>query len=189
MAGSHEQGALSARSVPRDARRLAGGQARCRCACRAMTGRRGRQYSGGRGDLRRNVQGRRRRPHRLLVGSGSKAERPVYGRLFQTPFSDKIRNEAHVATIAVGAISEADHANSIIAAGSRRSLRDRPAASRRSRLDAARGGQDRREPNRLAQAISFRQGAIRSEPGSAPPRRQAARRHDGQTARRATMRW
>lgn len=46
-----------------------------------------------------------------------KEEQPVYGRLFQTPFSDKIRNEIHVDTIAVGAISEADHANSIIAAG------------------------------------------------------------------------
>ncbi|MBS9722033.1 bifunctional salicylyl-CoA 5-hydroxylase/oxidoreductase [Tianweitania sp. BSSL-BM11] len=44
-------------------------------------------------------------------------EKPVYGRLFQTPFSDKIRNEIDVPTIAVGAISEADHANSIIAAG------------------------------------------------------------------------
>ncbi|HZD88654.1 MAG TPA: bifunctional salicylyl-CoA 5-hydroxylase/oxidoreductase [Pseudolabrys sp.] len=50
-------------------------------------------------------------------GQVSKAEQPVYGRLFQTPFSDKIRNEIGVATIAVGAISEADHANSIIAAG------------------------------------------------------------------------
>ena len=46
-----------------------------------------------------------------------KAEKPVYGRLFQTPFSDKIRNEVGIPTIAVGAISEADHANSIIAAG------------------------------------------------------------------------
>jgi len=50
-------------------------------------------------------------------GQVSKAERPVYGRLFQTPFADRIRNEIHVPTIAVGAISEADHANSIIAAG------------------------------------------------------------------------
>lgn len=46
-----------------------------------------------------------------------KEEKPVYGRLFQTPFSDKIRNEIQIPTIAVGAISEADHANSIIAAG------------------------------------------------------------------------
>jgi anthraniloyl-CoA monooxygenase len=50
-------------------------------------------------------------------GQVSKAERPVYGRMFQTPFSDQIRNEAHVDTIAVGAISEADHVNSIVAAG------------------------------------------------------------------------
>jgi anthraniloyl-CoA monooxygenase len=46
-----------------------------------------------------------------------KEERPVYGRLFQTPFADLIRNEVGIETIAVGAISEADHANSILAAG------------------------------------------------------------------------
>ncbi|MBN9425722.1 MAG: bifunctional salicylyl-CoA 5-hydroxylase/oxidoreductase [Burkholderiales bacterium] len=50
-------------------------------------------------------------------GQVSKAEKPVYGRMFQTPFADRIRNEAGIATIAVGAISEADHVNSIIAAG------------------------------------------------------------------------
>jgi len=42
---------------------------------------------------------------------------PVYGRLFQTPFSDKIRNEAHLATMAVGNITEPDQANAILAAG------------------------------------------------------------------------
>jgi anthraniloyl-CoA monooxygenase len=50
-------------------------------------------------------------------GQVSKAEKPVYGRMFQTPFSDRVRNEAGIATIAVGSIYEADHANSIIAAG------------------------------------------------------------------------
>ena len=50
-------------------------------------------------------------------GQVSKKEKPVYGRMFQTPFSDRIRQEAGIATIAVGAISEADHANSILAAG------------------------------------------------------------------------
>ena len=50
-------------------------------------------------------------------GQVVKQERPVYGRLFQTPFADRIRNEVGIPTIAVGAISEADHANSIIAAG------------------------------------------------------------------------
>jgi anthraniloyl-CoA monooxygenase len=50
-------------------------------------------------------------------GQVSADERPVYGRLYQTPFADKIRNDVGIPTIAVGAISEADHANSIIAAG------------------------------------------------------------------------
>lgn len=43
--------------------------------------------------------------------------RPVYGRMFQTPFADRIRNEGHVATMAVGNIYEPDHVNSILAAG------------------------------------------------------------------------
>ncbi len=43
--------------------------------------------------------------------------RPVYGRMFQTPFSDRIRNETGIATMAVGNIYEADHANSILMAG------------------------------------------------------------------------
>jgi anthraniloyl-CoA monooxygenase len=50
-------------------------------------------------------------------GQVSKKEKPVYGRMFQTPFADRIRQEAGIPTIAVGAISEADHANSILAAG------------------------------------------------------------------------
>jgi anthraniloyl-CoA monooxygenase len=50
-------------------------------------------------------------------GQVSKAERPVYGRMFQVPFSDRIRNEAGVPTIAVGNIFEGDHINTIIAAG------------------------------------------------------------------------
>jgi anthraniloyl-CoA monooxygenase len=50
-------------------------------------------------------------------GQTTRAAKPVYGRMYQTPFADRIRNEAGIRTIAVGAISEADHANSIIAAG------------------------------------------------------------------------
>ena len=50
-------------------------------------------------------------------GQTTRAARPVYGRMYQTPFSDRIRNEVGIQTIAVGAITEADHANSIIAAG------------------------------------------------------------------------
>jgi anthraniloyl-CoA monooxygenase len=43
--------------------------------------------------------------------------RPVYGRMFQTPFADQIRNEARISTLAVGNIYEPDHVNSILAAG------------------------------------------------------------------------
>ena len=50
-------------------------------------------------------------------GQVSKLEKPVYGRMWQTPFSESIRNRVGIATMAVGAISEADHVNSIIAAG------------------------------------------------------------------------
>jgi anthraniloyl-CoA monooxygenase len=42
---------------------------------------------------------------------------PVFGRMFQTPFSDQIRNEASLATMCVGAITTADQVNTIIAAG------------------------------------------------------------------------
>lgn len=42
---------------------------------------------------------------------------PIYGRMFQTPFSDRIRNEAGISTMAVGNIYEPDHVNSILMAG------------------------------------------------------------------------
>ncbi|MGC1107672.1 MAG: bifunctional salicylyl-CoA 5-hydroxylase/oxidoreductase [Candidatus Acidiferrales bacterium] len=50
-------------------------------------------------------------------GQVSKEEKPVYGRMFQVPLSDRIRNEVGVPTIAVGNIFEGDHVNTIIAAG------------------------------------------------------------------------
>ncbi len=53
----------------------------------------------------------------VSAGQTSTAAKPVYGRMFQTPFSDRIRNEAHTATMAVGNIFDADQANSILAAG------------------------------------------------------------------------
>jgi len=53
----------------------------------------------------------------VSAGQTSKDAAPVYGRMFQTPFSDRIRNEAHMATMAVGNIYEPDHANSILLAG------------------------------------------------------------------------
>jgi anthraniloyl-CoA monooxygenase len=50
-------------------------------------------------------------------GQVSRAQRPVYGRMYQTPFAEVIRNEVGIATMAVGAITDADQVNSIIAAG------------------------------------------------------------------------
>ena len=50
-------------------------------------------------------------------GQVSPHQKPVYGRMYQTPFAEAIRNEIGIATMAVGAIYEADHVNSIIAAG------------------------------------------------------------------------
>ena len=44
-------------------------------------------------------------------------QRPVYGRLFQTPFADRIRHQVGMATIAVGNISSYMDVNTIIAAG------------------------------------------------------------------------
>jgi anthraniloyl-CoA monooxygenase len=50
-------------------------------------------------------------------GQVSHAAKPLPGRMFQTPLSDRIRNEAGIATMAVGNIYEVDHVNSIVAAG------------------------------------------------------------------------
>jgi anthraniloyl-CoA monooxygenase len=53
----------------------------------------------------------------VSAGQTSTRAEPVYGRMFQTPFSDRIRNETGLATMAVGNIYEPDHVNSILMAG------------------------------------------------------------------------
>jgi anthraniloyl-CoA monooxygenase len=53
----------------------------------------------------------------VSAGQTSIDAQPVYGRMFQTPFADRVRNEAGVPTMAVGNITEFDQLNSIIAAG------------------------------------------------------------------------
>ena len=53
----------------------------------------------------------------VSAGQTSTGARPIYGRMFQTPFSDRIRNEAGLATMAVGNITEADQVNGILLAG------------------------------------------------------------------------
>lgn len=53
----------------------------------------------------------------VSAGQTSTRAKPIYGRMFQTPFADKIRMETGIPTIAVGSIFETDHVNSIVAAG------------------------------------------------------------------------
>ncbi len=50
-------------------------------------------------------------------GQTTRQAKPVYGRMYQTPFADRIKNEVGIRTMAVGAITEGDQANSIVAAG------------------------------------------------------------------------
>ena len=53
----------------------------------------------------------------VSAGQTTPDAKPVYGRMFQTPFSDRIRNEAGLATMAVGNITEAEQVNQILLAG------------------------------------------------------------------------
>jgi len=53
----------------------------------------------------------------VSTGQTVRDAQPIYGRMFQTPFSDQVRNEARVATMCVGNITTADQANTILAAG------------------------------------------------------------------------
>ena len=53
----------------------------------------------------------------VSAGQTTTDAKPIYGRMFQTPFSDRIRNETGIATMAVGNIFEPDHVNSILMAG------------------------------------------------------------------------
>jgi anthraniloyl-CoA monooxygenase len=53
----------------------------------------------------------------ISAGQTSIRAKPVYGRMFQTPYADRVRNEAGIATMAVGNITEFDQMNSIIASG------------------------------------------------------------------------
>jgi anthraniloyl-CoA monooxygenase len=53
----------------------------------------------------------------VSTGQTDPASRPVYGRMFQATFSEQIRNDAGIATMAVGAITTADQVNTLVAAG------------------------------------------------------------------------
>jgi anthraniloyl-CoA monooxygenase len=53
----------------------------------------------------------------VSAGQTVPEQQPVYGRMFQTPFADAIRNDVGIATMAVGNITSADQVNTTLAAG------------------------------------------------------------------------
>lgn len=53
----------------------------------------------------------------VSTGQVTKAEKPLYGRMFQAPFADQIRNEVGIPTIVAGNISTVDQANTLVASG------------------------------------------------------------------------
>ena len=88
----------------------------------------------------------------VSTGQTTTEAQPVFGRLYQTPYSDRIRNEARVPTIAVGNVTEADQVNGIIAA-----LPAPTCARWRGRTWSIRSGRCTRPP-RSAMAISTGRG-------------------------------
>ena len=53
----------------------------------------------------------------VSTGQTSIDAKPIYGRMYQTPYSDQVRNECGLPTIAVGNIVDGDQVNAIVAAG------------------------------------------------------------------------
>ena len=74
----------------------------------------------------------------VSTGQTSRKARPVYGRMFQTPFADQIRNEVGIASMAVGNIFEPDQVNGIIAARPRpcRGSSDEPTMAKKISVDS-----------------------------------------------------
>jgi anthraniloyl-CoA monooxygenase len=53
----------------------------------------------------------------VSTGQTTPQSRPVYGRMFQTPFAEQVRNVARVATMCVGSITSVDQANTLLISG------------------------------------------------------------------------
>lgn len=53
----------------------------------------------------------------VSTGEVDRAQQPAYGRLYQTPFADRIRQEVGIPTMTVGGVSSVDDVNTIILAG------------------------------------------------------------------------
>ena len=131
----------------------------------------------------------------ISAGQTSTRARPIYGRMFQTPLADQIRNEARIATMAVGNITEPDHVNSIIMAGRADLCCLGAAAPQRSELDAARGRRARLRRRPAGPIRTFPAASRCAGSRAAPPRwpcgsdgpagRAACPRHGGGLRHRA----
>jgi anthraniloyl-CoA monooxygenase len=115
-AGRWRTAALSAGNLPPCAR-VWPAQSRSRCASPPTTGSATRATPAEAVEIARLLQAAGVDICDVSAGQTSIHARPVYGRMFQTPFSDRIRNETGMATMAVGNIYEPDHVNSILLAG------------------------------------------------------------------------
>ena len=100
----------------RDARGVAGGPADDRADLRHRLGGR-RDHRGGLGADRPGLRGSGADIIDVSTGQVDAGEQPAFGRSYQTPYADRIRNEAGLATMAVGVISSWDDVNSILLAG------------------------------------------------------------------------
>ena len=98
----------------------------------------------------------------VSTGQTSVDAKPVYGRMYQTPFSDQVRNELGIPTIAVGNITAARSGQQHHRRGSRRSLCPGPSSPQRPVLDAARRRRARLRGPGVAAAVPDRQEATRA---------------------------
>ena len=171
-----EPGALSARSVPRHPRRLAGRTSRSRCASPATTGIEGGNTPEDAAIFAAMFKDAGADMIDCSSGQVVKEEKPVYGRLFQTPFSDKIRNEIGIADHCRrrdlgGRPRQLDHRRR-----PRRSLRRRPSASGRSRPRHCTRRQRSAMPSRPGRSSITRPGRSMRPTSPAPPRQCSGRR-------------
>ena len=90
---------------------------RCRCASPPPTGPRAASPATTRWSIARAFAEAGVDLVDVSTGQTVRDAQPVYGRMFQTPFSEQVRNEARVATMCVGNITTSDQVNTILAAG------------------------------------------------------------------------
>ena len=113
----------------------------------------------------------------VSTGQVTPDERPAFGRSYQTPYADAIRNSLHIPTIAVGVISSADDVNTIVLVRARRPLRPRPGPPLRPQLDPARRGRAGLRRPRCAVADALAPGSPQAADRTIRRAEAAARAH------------